>query len=304
MNLGRLLWGIIVIFIGVVFLLINFGYLEASVWANIWQLWPLILVGIGLSILSRSLSEAGKIILNILAILILLTALILVISPNNRIYSRITTSKQSSEIKSETIDEELTGSNNPLSVVIKTGASKLNISGSTQKFAQGELQSNFTELEINRLNTAKEDKLEILTNVRHRVVGFDKNDLNLALNGQLPLSLELNTGALDGKLDLSNLNLKSLIIKSGASSYDISLGDRADLVKGELSVGASSIALNVPKNVGLKFTSNSGLSSNNFEKQDLKRNDDTYTSENYDSATKKIELIFKTGASSIELERF
>lgn len=303
MNLGRLLWGIIVIFVGVVFLLINFGYLEASVWANIWQLWPLILVGIGLSILSRSLSEAGKIIVNIFAILILLAALILVVSPKNQFYSKIINSKQSSEVTTQVIDEDLSGTNKPLSVEVKTGASKLNINGSSEKFATGELQSNFTELEINRSSSSKEDKLEILTNVRRRVIGFGKNDLSLALNNQLPLSLELNTGALDGTLDLSNLNLKSLVIKSGASSYDITLGDKADLLTGEFSVGASSIALNIPKSVGLKFTSNSGLSSNNFEKQDLKRTGDTYISENYDTATKKIELTFKTGASSIELER-
>jgi hypothetical protein len=309
MRLGRLLWGLIVIFIGVIFLLINFGYLNSSVWANVWQLWPLILVVIGLSILGRSMSEAGKMIMNVLAILILLVGFILVVSPNNRLSSRVVNKNRETTVI-DTIDESLTGSNKPLNVEIKTGASKLNINGSTDKFATGTLESDFTQLEINRSTSTKEDKLEILTNVRRKIIGFGKNDLTLALNGELPLSLELDTGALDGKLDLSELNLKTIDIKSGASSYDITFGSKADLTQADFNIGASSISLHIPKELGIKINSKSGLSSNNFSSQDIIKRDvissseTIYTTDNYDQAAKKIELTFKAGASSISLDRF
>ncbi|MEO8287434.1 MAG: DUF5668 domain-containing protein [Chloroflexota bacterium] len=41
---------VILILVGSIFLLSNFGFLAGNVWSQIWRLWPLILVGIGLNI--------------------------------------------------------------------------------------------------------------------------------------------------------------------------------------------------------------------------------------------------------------
>ena len=50
-NIGAIFWGLLFVLIGVLLLLNNFGIIEVNL-SNIWQLWPVIIIGIGLSVLS------------------------------------------------------------------------------------------------------------------------------------------------------------------------------------------------------------------------------------------------------------
>jgi len=55
-NSNRLLWGIVLLVLGLLFLLSNFGY---GVWFGWGRWWPLILIGLGLWILYRR-EDAGQ----------------------------------------------------------------------------------------------------------------------------------------------------------------------------------------------------------------------------------------------------
>ncbi|MCL0038665.1 DUF5668 domain-containing protein [Dehalococcoidia bacterium] len=44
------IWGIILVFVGVVLLLQNFNILPWGLWAMLWRFWPVILIIIGLNI--------------------------------------------------------------------------------------------------------------------------------------------------------------------------------------------------------------------------------------------------------------
>src|SRR5690554_843558 len=50
-NAGSLFWGLLVILIGGLMLLDNIGVYDFDI-ARIWQLWPIIIIGIGISMLS------------------------------------------------------------------------------------------------------------------------------------------------------------------------------------------------------------------------------------------------------------
>jgi hypothetical protein len=55
------LWPIVLIFVGGIFLLSNLGLVDENNWDNIWQLWPLILIVIGLDSLFRRNEIAGPV---------------------------------------------------------------------------------------------------------------------------------------------------------------------------------------------------------------------------------------------------
>jgi hypothetical protein len=50
---GPIFWPLLLIAVGVMFLLINFGVLPANTWDVIWRFWPVILIVIGLDIIWR-----------------------------------------------------------------------------------------------------------------------------------------------------------------------------------------------------------------------------------------------------------
>ncbi len=302
MNIGKLIWGLIVIFIGLIFLLINYGVLSPTIWASIWKLWPLILIVAGLSIISKSLSTIGQIILNIVVVIMIIAGLAWVITSGNYSFDK-NSSTYNQASATQYIDESASDQSKSAKVTIKTGAAKLNIDGDSDQLISGTIDGNFP-VDVNRSISDGEENIELSTS-SNRISFFNriKNDWQLSLNKSLRTSLELNTGAVDGNLELQEVNLENLIVKSGVSSYNIRLGDKLDKLSGQFDIGASSLKIKVPKSSGLKVNSKSGASSNNFTEVGLKKSGDDYTSDNFDSSSKKIELTIKAGASSIELER-
>lgn len=56
---GDLIGGLILTFLGSVFLLMNFGYLSWQLWGELWKFWPAILIVIGLGILAFKNKQEG-----------------------------------------------------------------------------------------------------------------------------------------------------------------------------------------------------------------------------------------------------
>ena len=51
--LGVSIWGIFLLFLGVVFLLQTFSVLRWGLWGTLWRFWPVLIIVIGLGILLR-----------------------------------------------------------------------------------------------------------------------------------------------------------------------------------------------------------------------------------------------------------
>ena len=50
-NIGRIFWGLLLVLIGGMLVADNFGWLNVN-WGDLWRLWPLVIIAIGVSILS------------------------------------------------------------------------------------------------------------------------------------------------------------------------------------------------------------------------------------------------------------
>jgi len=62
MKLDRILWGIILLFVGLVLLLENFDVIEFY-WRNVWGFWPIFLIIAGINILfNKNKSQIGNMI--------------------------------------------------------------------------------------------------------------------------------------------------------------------------------------------------------------------------------------------------
>ena len=60
------IWPLILVFLGIVFLLSNLGIWEEDLWENIWQLWPVIFIVLGLDSLFRRYEVVGPVFMIVL----------------------------------------------------------------------------------------------------------------------------------------------------------------------------------------------------------------------------------------------
>jgi|GEM_PF-865264 len=88
-----IVFAVILIFAGIIFLLNNFGILPWNVWSSLWRFWPVFLILIGLQIIFGR-SKPGRFLLGVFSLLIVGAIALVVIASsnvnvNNWIYDRI-----------------------------------------------------------------------------------------------------------------------------------------------------------------------------------------------------------------------
>jgi hypothetical protein len=126
-------------------------------------------------------------------------------------------------------------------------------------------------------------------------------DWSFNLARDIPLSLDLETGANEAHVDLTDLVVNDIRIQSGASSTEVTFPARAGLTRARIGAGAASIQLNVPPGVAALIRTRGGLSSIRVDESRFPRMGDTYRSLDYDSALNKLDLEIEMGVGSVEI---
>ena len=289
-NIGRIFWGLFLVLIGLLALASNYGLLSVN-WFNLWRLWPLFIVLIGLSILTVR-GWAGRLLGVVFVLLALCAVVYAVLSPqaSRPIADYNQTSSRLSAASLGNIN-------------IKTGLGKLDINTSAQDaVAQAHLESSIANLTTDTTLNGSTQTTNITTNAVSDWSSMSvDNSLSVDVTRDLPLAINLDTGASEVSADLSLAQLQSLDIRSGATKSDIKLGDKEDLTTVNLNSGASSFIIRVPSSSGASVKLD-GVTSSNID--GLVKNGDRYESTNYATAPKKIDIVGHLGLASFTLERY
>ena len=297
-NVGNIFWGLMLIFIGTLVLIDNLNVVNVN-FADLWQLWPIFIIGAGVSMLSLRGWIAGIVMFLLTAAMLTLAAFTAIDNPYFN---------PSPELKSQTVNIPAETTSSPvksLDVSIKAGAAELNLaSEANQKDVKAVFES--THMTLRSTNDIRgETRYVVLESQSDRQLwlGSIRNKLSLDLNQSLPLTLRIDAGASSINGDLSETKLSNLTIKAGASSIDLKFGNLQNKQEISLDSGASSVKLRVPSDAGVRVYSEGGLNSINFDSID-KKSDGLYESAGFDAATTQITIRAKLGASSFEIDRY
>ncbi len=121
------------------------------------------------------------------------------------------------------------------------------------------------------------------------------------LTKEIPVDLELETGASDTVLDLESLHLGSLRLLTGASSTEVRLPGPQGHVPVALKGGAASISVRLPMNVQARVRATTDLGSVSVDRSRFTQEGSTYTSSGFDQATDRFELEAGIGAGSVDI---
>jgi len=122
---------------------------------------------------------------------------------------------------------------------------------------------------------------------------------SLGLQRDIPLVLELEMGANEAQVDLSEMKVSLLRLKSGASSTDLTLPADAGFTRVEVSSGAASITIRIPAGVAARTQARSSLSSINVDTTSFPLSGYVYQAPDYETAANKVDLSVEMEVGSL-----
>jgi hypothetical protein len=126
-------------------------------------------------------------------------------------------------------------------------------------------------------------------------------DWSFGLTRDIPLSLDYETGASESRLNLRELRLTELHLKTGASSTTIDLPANAGYTRVFVESGAASVNINVPDGVAARIQTKGGLSSIQVDTQRFPQMGSVYQSPDYDTAANKVDMDIQMGVGSVSI---
>jgi LiaI-LiaF-like transmembrane region len=303
---GGVIWPLLLIFLGAVFLLQNTGYLPPNFWTNLWRLWPVILVLVGVDLLLAHhvprIALAG-----LIAIVLVLGALAMntnlpVIAGNN----------SQTPVTSTTAVTQV-GDANQAAITVRFGAGQLNVGPLTTPGSDQLATMSYSgppQLAPAPHYSVKNGvgQLDYATNGRPGPGfpfpgnGADSARMDIELTSSVPESLTVQTGATDAHLDLSQLRVNTLDMSIGAATAWVRFPAAAGLTTAHISGGASTLTLEIPDGVAARIQHQGGLSTLNVDESRFpKVSDNMFRSPNYDTANNKVDLTIETGVTTIRV---
>jgi hypothetical protein len=295
--------GMILVIIGGLWLLNNLDIFDFSVrylFNSFWKLWPLIIVVVGTGLILNN--KTAERILWLIFFLVVLGYAIFMQYGNpftNNIDGNITKNNKNSEDRQYYPLNSLDQNGN---LVMNIGATKFKVS-STDSDNFFESDSNIRNLTID----VTESGTITTANIKNSgdlmdLNGVSDNSLDLRLNNKIPWDIKVNCGAVDGNLDLSAIESKNVAISIGAGKLDLILSEIPEIQIVNLNAGVSEIEIGLPETSGLKINFKGALNSTNIDTLGLTKQDNTYISENYDTASKKIDMDIEIGLGKLDFE--
>jgi hypothetical protein len=267
MRRSTLFWGGILILIGVLLLLNNLGILDVNIWSLIW---PLFLIALGLWILGG-----------------------VVIGPR--------------PVEAEEAMIPLEGAGQAR-VRIRHGGGRLHVDASA---SPGELVAGTFAGGLDHRVRREGNMLDVEMRVPAGVFpGFafpwmwgpgHTLDWSFGLNSEVPLSLDLETGAGEMRLDLTDLRVTDLRLQTGASATDLTLPANAGHTRVKIGAGAASVKIRVPSGVAARIRISGALAGITVDKNRFPRVGDVYQSADYDTAPNKVDVDMETGVGSVDI---
>jgi hypothetical protein len=124
----------------------------------------------------------------------------------------------------------------------------------------------------------------------------------LALNEGIPLMLKIQGGASDNRLDLSSLQVKELLVETGASATKLTLPAGAGETQAEVSCGAGGVEIRIPSGVAARIHAESTMAETRIDRARFPRvSSGLYESPDYGTVGNRVELRAEVGLGSIEV---
>ena len=297
---GSVVWPIVLIGLGLVFLLNNLGVVSWNVWTILLRMWPILLVAIGIDLLFGRRTGVGAAISAVI-ILALFAGAFWFFQTSGDIWG--------GDQVSQLIEEEL-GDVERAEVDLSMSVGALEVSAlpaSSDLLIQGEiLVSEFEEVRENFRISGTTADYSLSTHGQYYHPGWlfsnqadESKGWKLLLSPDVPMDLQVDTGVGKTVIDLSGMTLTALDIDSGVGEVVVTLPAEGDF-EVRISGGVGRLEIRIPAGAAARIRVDTGLGNFSVDGDFTQRNG-SYFTDSYDSADEQIDIFLDGGLGNIQV---
>ena len=302
MKSSNLFWGFFLVTFGVLYLVARYSTFLID-WYAIWELWPVLIILAGISIMLK-----GTFFKPIISVLIGILLAFLVFGFFNDLFDVFEdhqyNGKNWREYSENYYNLDYDKDISHVNLNIEAGAGKFNIEKTTDELVKGYSKGNignynFTQSKKDSVSWIELKMDEVDINIFNSSI---QNHFQLSLNENPTYSLNASIGASKSYFNLIPFKVKNLVLETGAADTKIKLGDKSEMVYVNVEMGAAALVIYIPKSSGCKVSGDMVLMSKDLK--GFENSNSVYYTENYESASNKIIMEIKGGVSSFEVKRY
>ncbi len=286
-------FGVFLLTVGIIWVLVSVGVISWSVFNALMVLWPLILVIIGVNIIFRN-NEIIK--------AVAWVAFLAVVISYGYFFDNGVRNPGQEMTAGRTVTVEKRAEVQKGNLQIGFGGTRLSLDSNTSKL----LEANIQDTGVTYKEETSGDENNISFNKKtYKVTNFNSNLKNhyntFHLSSEVPWDIDIDTGAVDGDFDMSELAVEKLSLDTGAANLSFTLGSRYANPIIDVNAGASKIEVNVPSDAGVKVRMDGALNATNFDGPDWEKKNGVYYSKNYEAASVKIDMDVDMGVGKFDV---
>lgn len=293
-----LFWPLLLITIGLVFLLVNFGFIPGVTALSLLNLWPLLLILAGVDIaIGRRWPLAA---LGIDVAVIALGLTLLSTQPTFLGSPFFVINGSAGGERDLSVERQSATS---LSLDVNGGAGRFRVSGGSTALveahsASADLRLRRTDLVAQSASAHADVRIDQVGN--HRVGGATI-DVETRIASDIPTDLTVNGGAGEFAIDLSDVKITSAELNVGAATLTLTLPKPTGTVNIDVNAGASSVVVEVPDGVEARVTTTGFVVTLRSSNPRVTASGSSAETSGYGTATARVTVRITAGASSITI---
>lgn len=283
-----LLFPLILVVLGVLLLLANFGYLPPFSWRALFQLWPAILIAVGVDLV---FGRRRPLIAFALELVVIAAALFLAFTQPASLFG-------TSEAGQTTATVER-GSARTLALRVSGGAGAYTVAGGADQLVDVRAEEGQVRVSTIRHGDGVDVRVEPAGFGDVFPFGARRLDVRVLVARDAPTSIRLDGGAGDFTLDMRDIRVTDARVSTGASSIRVVLPRPSGDVPVRIVAGAASVEIEVPQDVEASVVTRGGAISFNSLSPRLGASGGAASTAGYASATDRVTVTVEAGASSV-----
>ena len=286
------IWGIVLLFLGIVFLLQVLDVLPWGLWGTLWRFWPILIIIIGLGILLR---RSNALLVSVVMFALLWACLGIAYwqysPPAGALTSTYSEPRLSLDGANIAIDFD--GGSLSLGSLVSGSPNLVEVSSDPKG---GDIEADFYQQN-------SEGNLHLSAKGVSRILWAGPwNKWEAALTRNIPLTLDINSSASSISLDLNELQVTEVLVKSNAGECKVTAPSSAGTTVINIEANVSNVEVTIPAGVAARIKLDTEVTIINVDKNRFPQSGDYYMSPDFGTSEKQVDLSIKCNVGSVQVK--